>query len=167
MQNKFLFIICMLILLGCQNESTKFGKDYNQFRKTYGSLIIHEYMRLTITEIDYEHWRTPESTIKTFNKGFHFGKAIYFYSDTILQEKDVFRNRINDITYKQVNILTNGSLRSVSFNCKYFKVDSRKVHLPITEFIDSFKEYPEYEDTDISIKQADSILLDWGVNIKD
>lgn len=160
-----LLILTVTVLQGCHEKSTKFGKAYNQIRKTYGSPIIHEYMRLKSTSDDFEHWRTPESTNGKFDKGFHYGKGFYIHEDSVLQEDDVFRIRINDSTYQQINILTYGKPNSVEFNCILFKVDSREVEQSPFEYLNADLKFPKYDSQKISIDQADSILQLWGVEI--
>ena len=123
-------------------------------------------MQLKTSSSDYAYWRTPTYEIESFKKGFHYGKSMHVHNDSIFQEEDVFRIKLNDSTYNQINISTYGKPGDVTFDCMIFKVDSRSINRSAMECINSKEEFPEYPIRKISIVEADSVLRTWELNIR-
>lgn len=145
---------------------TKFGKQYNKVRLEYGSPIIHDYLVLEYTEESYECWGIPKEIHDTIRMGFHEGKCFYINPDSILQEDDIFRKRINDTTFAFIGILTFGNSKEHEFSSIYYDtVDARYLKLSGFEYLERGKDYPHYNNKrKLTIEEADSILNSWGTS---
>ncbi|MBL3657222.1 hypothetical protein [Fulvivirga sediminis] len=162
-----LIYLMLLALLSCKyTNDTQFGKQYNAIRMEYGSPVIHDYMRLRIADTDFENWRAPQTMHDTISIGFHAGKGFYIHHDSILQEDDIFRKRINDSTFVFIAILTHGNLKKHQFtNIYYDTVDERSLKLTAKEYLNNNSDYKNYynsERQNLTIEEADSILTEWG-----
>jgi hypothetical protein len=121
-------------------------------------------MTLKNAEEDFELWRTPQEIHDTITTGFHAGKGFYIHKDSVLQEDDIFRKRINDSTFAFVAILTFGNLKESKFNSIYYdSVDERELKLRPTQ-LDDFEKYKTYPEVYLTIIEADSILRSWGTS---
>lgn len=159
-------ILCAFFaVLGCNTRDTKFGKQYNAVRETYGSPIIHDYMDLTTTDEDFERWQIPLQVHDTIRTGFHAGKGFYIHQDSILQEDDIFRKRIDDSTFAFVAILTYGKANKHNFTSIYYdSVDARKLKLKAIEWLNAANNQRNFTPKELTIKEADSILNAWGTS---
>ncbi|SHG39701.1 hypothetical protein SAMN04488109_0045 [Chryseolinea serpens] len=152
-------------LFACHDVETKFGKQYNSVRLKYGSPIIHDYMKLEISDEDFENWRIPRAIHDTISTGFHAGKGFYINKDSTLQEDDIFRKRIDDTTFAFVAILTFGKVSKNQFTSIYYdSVDEKELTLKATEYLNSDTRHREFHKKDLTIEEADSILSSWGTS---
>lgn len=156
-------VLGVLLFGNCTKQKCTeiFGKDYNSIRIKYGSPIIHEYMQNVICEDSFQRWITPLPVQDTITIGYHAGKGMYVHPDSVLQEDDIFRKRINDSLYLFVGILTYGNIHKVEFKCIYDTVCAKSIDLN-----NYGKMCPSFNTkiNDISIDVADSILKAWGTS---
>ncbi len=162
-------VIWILYNLRIKSIDTKFGIQYNATRIEYGSPIIHDYLELQSSDNTFEHWHIPDEIHDTIRSGFHAGKGFYIHQDSILQEDDIFRKRINDSTFIFIGILTYGNLKKHKFSSIYYDtVDARSIISTAFEHLDNNPDYMNYyrkhESLDLTIQQADSILNEWGTS---
>lgn len=170
-------LLCLLglstFIAGCKtlseftcsnNPQTKFGTALNPTRLKFGAPIIHKYMCFESITQEMENWETPIDFQKSCKKGFHAGKGIFLKSDADLDEKDIYRHRINDSTFEMLGILTEIRKGEVSFpNIWYFTVDVRYI---FPENISIVPSRISNEIKHLNIGQADSILSVWGTSRK-
>jgi len=159
-------ILIFFGVLSCETSDTKFGKQYNGIRLKYGSPILHDYLELERADEDFELWRIPSEIHDTIRMGFHAGKGFYIHNDSVLQEDDIFRKRINDSTFAFIAILTYGNLEKNEFTSIYYdSVDERQLKLKASEYLYlDRREYRHYKHKELTIDEADSILTVWGTN---
>jgi hypothetical protein len=101
-------------------------------------------MTLENADEDFELWRTAQEIHDTIRPGFHAGKGFYIHKDSVLQEDDIFRKRINDSTFVFVAILTFGNLKDSKFTSIYYdSVDERELRLTATQ-LDNLKKSRTY-----------------------
>lgn len=162
-----LIFVMLFVVISCntREQDTKFGKQYNATRLKYGSPIIHDYMELKTADEGFELWRTPPEIHDTIASGFHAGKGFYINDDSVLQEDDIFRKRIDDSTFAFIGILTYGNLTKNQFTAiSLSSVDARELELKAMEYLYSKNKYRDFPRRDLTIKQADSILHAWGTS---
>lgn len=160
---RIVILLGLLGLVSCESRDTKFGKQYNIVRVKYGSPILHDYLELESTG-RFELWEIPEEIHDTIRTGFHAGKGFYIIGDSVLQEDDIFRKRIDDSTFAFLAIITYGNLAKSEFTDIYYdSVDARQLKLSASEYGERTK-YRQYTKTEITIDQADSILSSWGLS---
>ncbi len=164
MIKRIVILLALLELVACESRDTKFGKQYNKVRVKYGSPILHDYLKLESTDGKFELWEIPQEIHDTIRAGFHAGKGFYIIRDSILQEDDIFRKRIDDSTFSFVAIVTYGNPTKNEFtNIYHDSVDARQLKLSTSEYGERTK-YRQYTKKEITIEQADSILSSWGIN---
>lgn len=152
-------------LVCCDSKDTRFGKQYNGIRVKYGSPILHDYMQLEYADDGAEFWRTPMDIHDTIKTGFHAGKGFYIHKDSILQEDDIFRRRIDDSTFAYIGILTYGNLNNHRFTSIYYdSIDSRELTLGAMEVLKTNNTYRSFRSIELTINEADSILSLWGTS---
>ncbi len=128
----------------------------------YGSPILHDYLKLKDADEEFEHWQIPLEIQDTITTGFHAGKGFYIHRDSVLQEDDIFRKRIDDSTFAFVAILTYGNLKKNEFTSIYYdSVDARDLKPKVSEYV-NYKYARQFAARKITIDQADSILAAWG-----
>ena len=164
MINRKIIVAAVLLLVSCNTgRDTKFGKQYNTIRQQYGSPVIHNYMKLKSTSDSYENWITPLGIHDTITAGFHAGKGFYIHQDSVLQEDDIFRKRIDDSTFAYVAILTYGNLNKNRFSSIYYdSVDAGYLKLKAWEIFNPKNSHRTFTTKQLTIYQADSILQEWG-----
>jgi hypothetical protein len=146
-------------------RDTQFGKRYNAVRLQYGSPVIHDYMVLGTHDNRFESWEIPGQIPDTITTGFHEGKGIHIHKDSVLQEDDIFRKRIDDTTFAYIGILTYGNPGKHEFSSIYLdSVDVRKVNSNVDDNLYPYTSYRTFTTTQLTIQQADSILNTWGTS---
>lgn len=164
MNTRTIIFLTFLGLLSCETSETRFGKQYNRIRVKYGSPILHDYLVLKSADEGFEHWRIPDEIHDTITTGFHAGKGFYIHNDSILQEDDIFRRRIDDSTFAFVAILTYGNLKNNEFSSIYYgSVDERELKLKASEYL-NYKNHRQFARRELTIDEADSILAAWGTS---
>jgi len=164
MIKRTIILVIFFGLLSCESKDTIFGKQYNPIRTKYGSPILHDYMKLQSSDDEFELWRAPIEIHDTIKTGFHAGKGFYIFPDSVLQEDDIFRKRIDDSTYAFVAILTYGNLKKNEFRSIYYdSVDVRELKLQASEYM-NYKGTRQFTTRKLTIDEADSILAVWGTS---
>jgi hypothetical protein len=142
----------------------KFGKPFNNLRSKYGAPIIHDYLCFETATDKMETWGLSKEIQDTITAGFHEGKGVFLKTDGLLDEKDIFRKRINDSTFIMLGILTYVSKdMKVEFtNIWSDTVSARTIGLARTsqtnfERVDNPRQ-------NLTIQEADSILQSWGTS---
>ena len=172
--HKTLFLLVLLVLgAACKtanknncpnNLQAKSGKSLNPTRLKFGVPVIHNYMCLESVTNKMESWGTPVDFQKNAKTGFHAGKGVFLISDAELDEKDIYRHRINDSTFEMLGILTEVRNGKASFpNIWYHTVDE---HYLFAESKISNPTRLSNEIQHLNINQADSILATWGTSRK-
>lgn len=143
---------------------SKFGHPFNKTRLKYGAPIIHDYLCFESGSPKMESWGLPKEIQDTITVGFHEGKGVFLTSEGILDEKDIFKKRLNDSTFIMLGILTYVSKdMKVDFpNIWYDTISTSTIGL-------SKKYHTNFESVhtqrqSLTIQQADSILQSWGTS---
>lgn len=125
----------------------------------YGAPIIHDYMCFDQGTMKMEGWDAPVEYQLSAVTGFHAGKGVFLQSEAELDEKDIYRHRIDDSTFEFLGILTEVRNGVVSFpNIWYDTIDVNTIKGEHTERVFTNTK------THLSIEQADSTLSKWGTS---
>lgn len=166
----FLFISLVLIL-ACNSNTTPCGQNppnselgisFNSERLKYGAPIIHSYLCFQSTSEKMESWGLAYELEDTMKGGYHAGKGIFHSKGALLDEKDIYRKRIDDSTLIMLGILT--------YVSKDFKVEFPSIWYDTLNASSVGLSKPVITERkfnarwDLSIEQADSILHSWGTS---
>ena len=170
-----LLFFCSVLISSCsqsenknyckENEkASKFGLAFNKTRLKYGAPVIHDYLCLESTSEKMESWSLSKEIQDTISIGFHDGKGVFLQTDGLLEEKDIFRKRINDSTFVMLGILTYVSKdMKVDFpDIWYDTISAGSIGLSKKTREGSERtNTPKYG---LTITQADSVLRSWGTS---
>jgi hypothetical protein len=167
--NIYIWIIC-LSTVSCYSASSgscdkdgknaKRGRALNEQRLKYGIPIIHDYLCFDRWTGKVEGWDAPISYQLSTQRGFHAGKGVFLTSDAEMDEKDIYRKRVNDSTFAMLGISTEVYNGVTSFNVWYGLVDLNTILNK-----QSNRQLEVYR-KDLTIQQADSILGSWETSRK-
>jgi len=119
-------------------------------------------MCLELVTDKMESWETPATFQKTAKTGFHAGKGIFLQSDPDLDEKDIYRHRLNDSTFETLGILTEVRNGKSSFPNIWYSTVSEEYLFAKSKSEVSAETAKEMQQ--LSITQADSILSAWNTS---
>lgn len=168
----YAFNVCLLLclmLFSCSIDpkafctgKSKYGREYNKIRLQVGAPIIHNYMCLETPNATFEEsWRMPKALQMKAKNGFHAGKTIFLQSEAQLDEKDIFRKRIDDTTFMMLGILTEVRNGKTEYPSIWFMtVDARDISL--AEDNRAGREHKMGFTSKFTIHQADSVLQSWA-----
>lgn len=143
---------------------SKFGQSFNKTRLKYGAPIIHDYLCYESATDKMESWGFSKEIQDTITVGFHEGKGIFLKSEGMLDEKDIFKKRINDSTFIILGILTYVSkYMKVYFPNIWYDTVSVSTIGSLRESQTNFERINSPRQN-LTIQQADSILQSWGAS---
>lgn len=160
-----LSVMMATVFCSCSGrDDYEFGSKYNPVRQKFGSpsikknMVVKSRFIMTLYEID---------AVPTGNKAYHASKTVRAVTDgKISEEKDIYRESIDDTTLVQVNILSRWIWEEnrVSFRGSIGKIDKRSLDLKAGESIRELSKYPDYQHMDLNLVQIDSALKEWGLS---
>lgn len=160
--------IITIVLASCNSsDDFPFGIRYNDMRQRYGSPLIQHEMKATNccgVWTEYIINKVPN------NKAYHYSKTIRAITENKLtEEKDIFRENLDDTTIVQLNLLTfwNWQDNEIRITGNLGKIDLRMLGIPAKDFIRTRSKYPEYAFRDLDLRQIDSVLHSWNLSRSD
>jgi hypothetical protein len=144
---------------GSNAGAGRFGRSHNNLRLKYDVPIVHDYLCFVASSKIEESWRAPIDFQLASPKGFHAGKTIFPDTGAELDEKDIFRHRIDDSTFNMLGFVTEVRDGAVTVRSIWYDTIDVKIvtHQELgRRFSDTRK--------GLSLQQADSILASWGTS---
>jgi hypothetical protein len=158
--------VLSIIFFSCKaGDDFQFGVKYNSIRQRWGSPLIKHNMKANKCcglWTEYKIGEVPDD-----DKAYHFSKTIRAITNNRLtNEKDIFRENLDDTTILQLNLLTLWIWADNKLNItgNFGKIDRRTLDLRAKDFITDNAKYPSYDFKELDEPQIDSLLHSWGLS---
>ena len=147
-------------------DDFKFGIKYNPIRLKFGIPCINKDMN---RQDGYGSFVVYSINIEPSNKPYHFSKAIVaFDNDKIYQEKDTYRQNIDDSTIKQLDmdIFYDWTNNAIIVQGSVGKLDKRKFGIKSEDYLKSTPplRLPSYKWEVLDLSQIDELLKIWQLS---